>query len=262
MHGHRHHERPHHHLDDGVSALVWGRRVRAALEAGRKVLAIQNYPADDDYCPIGTGDDLPGYRGRDLDFFSFPHFKSVSIESLADPALLSALDNDAPGTLVAWNIDIFSSPLGWTGGRGYPRPVDDAIWLAIHERLMSSRFDSLFQLRPWGFDADEVGNSRLRETNIQSIAGTNLGRVMRTLYPELPEPYSQARCEWVVFAGGRYFTRAIDYHTFVGNGKAYPELYLPPGELHQGFLHDAEPSGAESGSRRGWRALTCLLGRA
>jgi hypothetical protein len=220
-------------VDDGVSALVWGRRVRAALDAGRRVIAISDKP-DDDYRAIGTGDGLPGYYSPEMAFFSFPTFKAVHVSGLDDPLLLQTLESEAPGSLVAWNMDIFTSPTTFVDNRGYLEAVTDNIWSPICERLMSGKFDSLFQFYgAYAFEIDPVAVERLKAMNFHSISGWSLGgmrsRLVRALRPDVDSALARARetssaCSWGVLEGGEVRQTDFDYYEFQRNPNAYPGL--------------------------------------
>lgn len=213
-------------VDDEISALVWGRRVRAALEAGRPVVAINDQP-NNEYCTIGTGDNLPGFQSEGLEFFSFPAFSMVAIDGLADPKLLPALDAAGHGTLVAWNIDILLSPLKVVdGNRLLPDPVPDTVWLPILERLDSGIFDNLMQAGIWSLEQDTVAIKRHRSVRQQSIAGTQLRRFLDQINPEVLQrlPSPRGHYSWCVLKGDVYLEHDVDYRTYRTDPKSYPDL--------------------------------------
>jgi hypothetical protein len=229
-------------VDDGVSALVWGRRVRAALEAGRTVTAITDRP-DDGYCAIGTGDGLPGFRRHDLDFFSFPGFRFVEGGGPDDPNLPAVLDSVAPGSLVVWNMDIFTSPIKWVDGRGSVNPVADAVWLPLLERLTSGRFDNFFQF--YGMhrfeDFDETALTRLKAIKAGAMSGcANLRqrRLFEALHPEYARLFHKSKTKagnaWADFRDAAYRELEFDYRRLDNDPQAYP-LMRTPEQLPRGI---------------------------
>jgi hypothetical protein len=232
-------------VDDGVSALVWGRRVRAALEAGRTVTAITDRP-DDGYCAIGTGDGLPGFRRHDLDFFSFPGFRFVEVGGLDDPNLPSVLDSVAPGSLVVWNMDIFTSPIKWGDGRGSVNPVPDTVWLALVERLTSGRFDNFFQFYGmWTFeDFDTTALTRLKAIKAAAVSGCanfRQRRLFEALHPEYVRLFHKSTTKarkagnaWADFRDAAYRELEFDYRRLVNDSQAYP-LMRTPEQLPRGI---------------------------
>jgi hypothetical protein len=229
-------------VDDGVSALVWGRRVRAALEAGRTVTAITDRP-DDGYCAIGTGDDLPGFRRNDLDFFSFPGFRFVAVRGLDDPNLPAVLDSVAPGSLVVWNMDIFTSPIRWVDGRGSANPVPDTVWLPLLERLTSGRLNNFFQF--YGMhrfeDCDGMALTRLKAIKVGAMSGCasyRQRRLFEALHPEYARLFHKSKTKagnaWADFRDAAYCELEFDYRRLVQDSQAYP-LMRTPEQLPRGI---------------------------
>jgi hypothetical protein len=229
-------------VDDGVSALVWGRRVRAALEAGRTVTAITDRP-DDGYCAIGTGDGLPGFRTNGLDFFSFPTFRFVEVSGLDDPNLPTVLDSVAPGSLVVWNMDIFTSPIKWVDGRGSANPLPDTVWLPLLERLTSGRFNNFFQF--YGMhrfdDFDETALTRLKAIKAGAMSGCASflqRRLFEALHPEYARLFHKSKTKasnaWADFRDAAYRELEFDYRRLINDPQAYP-LMLAPEQFPRGL---------------------------